>query len=258
LKVTVLGSGSSSGTPSVEAGWGACDPNEPKNRRLRPSVLVENSHKSLLIDTSPDLREQLLTTNIQHLDGVIYTHGHSDHLHGIDDLRGINRRMNAAIPVFGDTQTLSTISKRFPYVFEPVAEDASVYYKSTLHPQTAIHHGKCLDTCGFRVTPIDQDHGYLNTMGFRIDDFAYSTDLISMHDQGFEILNGIKVWMLGTFTDKPHPTHLHVDRALEWIERVKPERAYLTHLGFHLDYKTLQRKLPDNVFVAFDGLTFEV
>ena len=258
MRITVLGSGSSSGTPSVEAGWGACDPKNPKNRRLRPSILVEGGDKTVLIDTSPDLRQQLLTADIQHLDAVLYTHAHSDHLHGIDDLRGVNRRMNAAIPVFADAVTMQAIAQRFPYVFEPLAENATIYYKSTLEPQIEFAHGDTFLAGGFSVTAIEQDHGYINTMGFRMDDFAYSTDLIAMHEDGFDMLNGIKVWMLGTFTDKPHPTHLDVDRALEWIERVNPERAYLTHLGFGLDYEALQAKLPDNVFVAYDGLTFDV
>ena len=243
MRVTVLGSGSSAGTPSVEAGWGACDPNNPKNRRMRPSILVEGSGKTVLVDTSPDLREQLLAHDVHHLDAVLYTHGHSDHLHGIDDLRGVNRRMNAAIPVFADAVTLKSIDQRFPYVFEPLAEGALVYYKSTLEPQIEVTHAEPFLAGGFTVTPIEQDHGYLDTMGYRIDDFAYSTDLITMHKDGFDLLAGIKVWMLGTFSDKPHPTHLDVGRALEWIERVKPERAYLTHLGFGLDYETLQAQL---------------
>ena len=189
---------------------------------------------------------------------MLYTHAHSDHLHGIDDLRGINRRMRAAIPVFSDPVTLNSIAQRFPYVLEPLAEGATFYYKSTLEPQIAVNHGETFLAGGFSVTAIEQDHGYLNTNGFRIDDFAYSTDLIAMHEDAFDLLAGIKVWMLGTFTDKPHPTHLDVDRALEWIEQVKPERAYLTHLGYGLDYETLQAKLPDNVFVAYDGLVIDL
>ncbi len=258
MRVTVLGCGSSAGTPSVEAGWGACDPENPKNRRMRPSILVQGGGKSVLVDTSPDLREQLLRTEIEHLDAVLYTHAHSDHLHGIDDLRGINRRMGAAIPVFSDPVTLKSIAQRFPYVFEPLAEGATFYYKSTLEPQIAVHHGETFLAGGFSVTAIEQDHGYLNTNGFRIDDFAYSTDLITMHEDAFDLLAGVKVWMLGTFTDKPHPTHLDVDRALEWIEQVKPERAYLTHLGYGLDYAKLQAELPDNVFVAYDGMVIDL
>lgn len=258
MRVTVLGCGSSAGTPSVEAGWGQCDPNNPKNRRLRPSIFIEHEGKTLLIDTSPDLREQLITHDIKHIDAVLYTHAHSDHLHGIDDLRGINRLMNAAIPVYGDRKTLDTITQRFPYVFEALAEDATVYYKSTLEPKIEISHGEHFEAAGFSITAIDQDHGYVDSKGFRIGDFAYSTDLISMHEDGFAMLDGIKVWMIGTFSDKPHPTHLDVELALEWIKRVGPERAYLTHMGFYLDYETLQAKLPKNVFASYDGLIYDV
>ena len=258
MRITVLGCGSSAGTPSVEAGWGKCDPKNPKNRRLRPSVLVQGGGQSVLIDTSPDLREQLLTHEIRHLDAVLYTHAHSDHLHGIDDLRGINRLMNAAIPVFADAATLAAIDRRFPYVFEPLADEATIYYKSTLDPQIPVAHGDTVLAGGFSVTAIEQDHGYVNTLGFRLDDFAYSTDLITMPDDAFAMLDGVKVWMLGTFSDKPHPTHLDVDRALTWIERVRPERAYLTHLGFGLDYAALQAQLPDTVFVAYDGLVIDL
>lgn len=258
MRVTVLGCGSSAGTPSVEAGWGKCDPNNPKNRRTRPSILVQQDDKAVLVDTSPDLREQLLRHDIKHIDAVLYTHAHSDHLHGIDDLRGINRLMNAALPVYGDRATLSSVQSRFPYVFQPLAEDAAMYYKATLEPQVEVGHGETFTVADMSVTAIEQDHAYINTLGFRFGDFAYSTDLIAMHEDGFDMLAGIKVWMLGTFIDKPHPTHLDVDRALEWIERVGPERAYLTHLSFNLDYDTLQARLPENVFVAYDGMAIEV
>ncbi|MBF0248403.1 MAG: MBL fold metallo-hydrolase [Alphaproteobacteria bacterium] len=257
MRVTVLGCGSSAGTPSVEAGWGACDPDNPKNRRTRPSLFVEHAGKSILIDTSPDLREQLLRHDIRRIDAVLYTHAHSDHLHGIDDLRGINRLMSAAIPAYMDAQTHASIRERFGYVLEPLAEDATMYYKSTLIAHE-VRHGERFQAAGIEVTAIEQDHAYVGTLGFRIGDFAYSTDLIAMHEEGFDLLNGIKVWMLGTFTDKPHPTHLDVGRALEWIARVKPERAYLTHLSFGLDHQTLQDTLPDTVFVAYDGLGVDV
>ncbi|MCW8915557.1 MAG: MBL fold metallo-hydrolase [Magnetovibrio sp.] len=257
MRITVLGSGSSAGTPSVEAGWGKCDPTNPKNRRTRPSILVEDADKAVLVDTSPDLREQLIRHEIKHLDAVVYTHAHADHLHGIDELRGINRLMNAPIDAYGDAQTLKSIGERFGYVLQPLAPDAEMYYKSTLIPHE-IGHAQTFRAGGLNVTAIEQDHAYVSTYGLRFGDFAYSTDLIAMHEDGFDLLQGIKVWMLGTFNEGPHPTHLGVDQALEWIERIKPERAYLTHLSFHLDYDKLQGRLPDNVFVAYDGLQIEV
>ncbi|OEJ64665.1 MBL fold metallo-hydrolase [Magnetovibrio blakemorei] len=261
MRITVLGSGSSTGTPSVEAGWGKCDPKNPKNRRTRPSILVEDQiegvSKSVLVDTSPDLREQLLRHEIKHLDGVVYTHAHADHLHGIDDLRGINRLMNAPIEAFADAGTIASIQRRFGYVLEPLSPEATMFYKTTLNMH-AFHHGEAFNAGGLEVTAIEQDHAYMTTFGLRFGDFAYTTDLISMHEDGFELLKGIKVWMLGTFAATLHPTHLDVETALAWCERVKPERAYFTHLGFGLDFETLQAKLPKNIFVAYDGLTIEV
>lgn len=257
MRITVLGSGSSAGTPSIEAGWGKCDPNNPKNRRTRPSILVEDQGKRILVDTSPDLREQLLRHEIKHLDGVVYTHAHSDHLHGVDDLRGINRLMNASIPMYADGRTLKSIRDRFGYVLEPLAPDAEIYYKATMVPHE-IGHGQTFDIAGLSVRAIEQDHAYVNTYGLRFGDFAYSTDLIAMHEDGFDMLEGIKVWMLGTFNVGAHPTHLGVEQALKWIERIQPERAYLTHLSFHLDFETLQSRLPDNVFVCYDGMVIDV
>lgn len=257
MRVTVLGSGSSTGTPSIEAGWGKCDPNNPKNRRTRPSILVEDNGTAVLVDTSPDLREQLLRHEIKHIDSVVYTHAHADHLHGVDDLRGINRLMNRSIPAFADAATIASIRSRFPYVLEPLAPEATMFYKATLVAHE-FGHGDSFNAGGLDVTAIEQDHAYMNTYGLRFGDFAYSTDLIAMHEDGFDLLKGIKVWMLGAFTDKPHPTHLHIDRALEWIERVQPERAYLTHLSFGLDYETVQKRLPENVFMAFDGMTIDL
>jgi len=257
VRVTVLGCGSSTGTPSIEAGWGKCDPNNAKNRRTRPSILVEEGATAILVDTSPDLRQQLLRQDIKHLDGVVYTHAHADHLHGIDDLRGINRLMNAPIDAFADGATLASIRERFGYVLEPLADEATMYYKTTLRPHE-FSHGDTFQIRDVPITAIEQDHAYTKTFGLRFKNFAYSTDLIAMHEDGFDLLRGIKVWMLGTFTDRAHPTHLDIDRALEWCERVQPERAYFTHLGFGLDFETVQKRLPKNVFVAYDGLSIEL
>ncbi|MCK5547284.1 MAG: MBL fold metallo-hydrolase, partial [Rhodospirillaceae bacterium] len=178
MKITVLGCGSSSGTPSVEWGWGKCDPENPKNNRLRPSILVEDSGKSVLVDTSPDLRRQLLDFNIKSLDGVLLTHAHSDHLHGIDDIRAINRLINGPLTLFSSKETLETVAQRFAYVFEPLSEGAAFYYKATLEGQ-AVAPGNSFNvggiTSGINVMPIGQDHGFMDTLGFRFGDFAYST-----------------------------------------------------------------------------------
>ncbi len=256
MKVTILGSGSSGGIPIVGVGWGKCDPNNPKNRRFRPSILIQEGDTQFIVDTSPDLREQLLAAEVNHLDAVIYTHSHADHLNGIDDLRGINQAMAKNLPAYTDEATFKTIEERFGYVLEPLEPQAPHYYKPVLDKHV-ITSGDHFDIGSVRATAYDQDHGYTRTLGFRFNDFAYSTDLKEMSEKGFCILEGINVWVIGVFTDKPHWTHAHVDLALEWIERVNPERAILTHLGPRLDYDTLSASLPKGVEAAYDGMVLE-
>lgn len=256
MKVTILGSGSSSGTPSVGLGWGKCDPTNPLNRRLRPSILVEEGEGRLLVDTSPDLRQQLLNAEVDRLDAVLYTHGHADHLHGIDDLRALNRAMNRPLAAYADARTWEGIRRRFVYVLEPLREDATMYYKPTLVPHE-IQAGVPFRVGGIEVIPFDQDHGYSRTLGFRFGPVGYSTDLVEMTEEGFEALAGVAVWVLGVFSDDPHPTHVHVDKALEWIARVRPQRTVLTHLSPALDYAALKATLPEGVEPAYDGLVVE-
>jgi phosphoribosyl 1,2-cyclic phosphate phosphodiesterase len=256
MKVTILGCGGSSGTPAVGRGWGKCDPENSKNSRLRPSILVENGDTSLLVDTSPDLRQQMLNEDISRLDAVLFTHYHADHLHGIDDLRQINREMNAAIDTYADADTLDVIKKRFGYVLEPLAEDADMYYKPTLVPHVLKDRDQ-LTLGNIDIDVYQQDHGYCDTLGFRFGPIAYSTDVVELPDHAFEILKGVDTWIIGTLTDSTHPTHAHVDKALEWIDRIKPRRGVLTHLGFDFDYDTLKDRLPDQVEPAFDGMVLQ-
>ncbi|SCA55181.1 putative Metal-dependent hydrolase [Candidatus Terasakiella magnetica] len=253
MKITILGCGPSGGVPGIGPYWGACDPENPKNRRLRPSILVQDDTLSLLVDTSPDLRQQLLSVDYGHLDAVLYTHGHADHLHGIDDLRSINRQQNEALDIYLNQETLDDISQRFGYVLDPLAEGADVFYKPVLVPHV-VQTGQVFSVNETEVMPIVQDHGYCETIGFRIGDFAYSTDVVNMPEESFELLKGIKVWVIGTLIDTPHTTHADVDKALRWIERIAPQRAFLTHLGSGLDYNALTAKLPDHVRPCYDGL----
>ena len=253
MKVTILGCGPSGGVPGIGHVWGKCDPQNPKNRRLRPSILIENSDISLLVDTSPDIRQQLLNADLKSLDAVLYTHGHADHLHGIDDLRSINRLQSAPIDVFLNEETLKHIEQRFGYVLEPLAEGANVFYKPVLIPHL-VKSGIPFEVGGQSIMPILQDHGYCETIGYRIGDFAYSTDVVRMGEESFELLRGVKVWVIGTLIDKPHQTHADVDKALRWIKDISPERAFLTHLSVGLDYQALREKLPENVEPCFDGL----
>ncbi|MGE4562240.1 MAG: MBL fold metallo-hydrolase [Rhodospirillales bacterium] len=256
MRATILGSGSSGGVPVVGIGWGACDPGNPKNRRMRPSILIESGDTTVLVDTSPDLRQQLLDANVRRLDAVVYTHSHADHLHGIDDLRGINRAMNAPINAYGDANTLKHIADRFGYTLTPLPGDNVTYFKPTLNVHE-IMAGNSFDINCLTVDVFDQDHGYSRTLGLRFGPIGYSTDLVEMTNQGYDALAGVDTWIVGVFTDKPHKTHVHLAKALKWIERLKPRRAVLTHLGPDLDYEEVLKLVPDGVEAAFDGMVVE-
>lgn len=254
MKVTILGSGAAGGVPSISRGWGDCDPAQPRNRRRRPSILVEQGTTRILVDTGADCREQLLDAGVRHLSGVLYTHDHADHLHGIDDLREVNRAMQAPLPIFAAPEVAASIRQRFPYVLGSV-EDGQTIYKPMLEPH---------DICGpftvgdVAVVPYDQDHGYCRTLGFRFGEFAYSTDVVDLPEDSFAALDGITTWVVGCLTYNPHPTHAHLDKVLGWIERVKPRRAFLTHMTPTMDYETLRARLPAGIEPAYDGMVLDV
>jgi phosphoribosyl 1,2-cyclic phosphate phosphodiesterase len=253
MKVRILGCGGSGGVPLVGGVWGACDPAEARNRRRRASILVEDGATTLLIDTSPDLRAQLLDAGTKRLDAILFTHAHADHLHGIDDLRGMNRLMRAALPVYADRRTLAAIEERFGYVFRPL-ESGTSFYKPTLTPHAI--EGP-FTAAGIDVVPFVQDHGFTTTLGFRIGGMAYSTDVVDLDEAAFAVLAGIELWIVDCLRYEPHPTHSHLEKTLSWIARVKPRRAVLTHMDVPLDYATVRGKLPPGVEPGYDGLTLE-
>jgi len=253
MKVRILGCGGSGGVPLVGGVWGACDPAEPRNRRRRTSVLVEDGPTTLLIDTSPDLREQLLDAGTKRLDAVLFTHAHADHLHGIDDLRGMNRLMRTNLPVYADARTLAVIAERFDYVFRPLEEGAS-FYKPTLTEHVI---DGAFTVAGIDIVPFVQDHGFSKTLGFRIGGMGYSTDVVDLDETAFAALAGIELWIVDCLRYDPHPTHSHLEKTLSWIARVKPRHAVLTHMDVPLDYATLRGTLPAGVEPGYDGLTLE-
>jgi phosphoribosyl 1,2-cyclic phosphate phosphodiesterase len=256
MKVTILGCGPSWGVPLIGGDWGACDPANPKNRRRRASILVEERGKTILVDTSPDMRDQLLDAGLKRLDAVLFTHAHADHLHGIDDLRSINRLMRAEIPVYATRRTLDDIERRFGYVFAPVKPGlGTVYYKPLLRPEAI---SGPFDAAGIGVTPFAQNHGFSETTGFRFGRFAYSTDVIELDEAAFAALAGVEVWAVDCIRRQPHVTHSHLEKTLGWIARVKPRRAVLTHMDESLDYESLRRELPAGVEPGFDGMVLEV
>ncbi|MEO5374640.1 MAG: MBL fold metallo-hydrolase [Alphaproteobacteria bacterium] len=255
MRVTVLGCGGAGGVPTIGYGWGNCDPTNPRNRRRRPGILIEHGATKILVDTPPDLREQLLEAAVQRLDAVVYTHDHADHVHGIDDLREINRIMRAPIEVFAGPETLKGITSRFGYAFTP--HDLSKYpiYKPWL---LAREIGGSFGIDGLEVVPFEQDHGYMTSLGFRIGSMAYSTDVLRLSEEALAVLEGVPLWLVDCFTDREHFTHSHIAQTLDWIRRVRPGRAVLTHMGPRLDYDQLRAQLPPGVEPAYDGMVLEL
>ncbi|MGZ9035290.1 MAG: MBL fold metallo-hydrolase [Rhodospirillales bacterium] len=257
MRVVILGSGGSTGTPALDVGWGRCNPKDPRNRRTRPSILVEEGETRILVDTPPDLREQLLAAGVSALSAVLYTHAHADHLHGIDDLRSINRNIGAPLPVYADPVTLTVLRERFAYAVEPLPARARSFYKPTLDLHD-LGDGESFAIGSIAVTAFAQNHGFSTTVGYRFGDAAYTTDVVELSEAAFAILAGIDTWIIGTPVARPHPTHCHVGRALEWILRVRPRRAVLSHLGNDLDYAALAARLPQGAEPAYDGLSLEI
>lgn len=252
MKITVLGCGSSGGVPLIGNRWGACDPVEPRNRRSRASILVEDRGAKVLVDMSPDARTQLLACDLQDLTAVLFTHAHADHCHGIDDLRSINWMTGRPVDIFASPETMADLKARFPYALgEERQQGRSAFYK----PSVAAHEiDGPFEVGGIPVAPFAQRHGPMQSLGFRFGSFAYSTDVSELDDAAFAALEGVRYWIVDSVRREPHPTHTHLARTLEWIERVKPEAAWLTHMNETMDYRTLLNELPPHVRPAHDGL----
>jgi phosphoribosyl 1,2-cyclic phosphate phosphodiesterase len=261
LTVTILGCGSSGGVPRVGSGWGACDPAEPKNRRRRCSILVErrgpDGTTSVLVDTSPDLRDQLLDAGVRRLDAVLYTHDHADHMHGIDDLRPLVIHMRRRIPAYADTATSRVLHERFGYCFRtpPGSEYPPILDEHRLEAGTPV----TVDGPGGPVTglPFDMVHGSGRALGFRFDGLAYASDVSAMPDESLSALEGLDVLILDALRYTPHPTHFSVAEALALIAYVKPRRAVLTNLHTDLDHARLAAEIPEGIVPAFDGMRIE-
>jgi phosphoribosyl 1,2-cyclic phosphate phosphodiesterase len=262
LRFTILGCGSSGGVPRPALGWGECNPDNPKNRRRRTSLLVERRNGEgvtrVLVDTSPDLREQLLDAQVEWLDAVLYTHEHADHTHGIDDLRALFMRRRRPVDVYLDEPTSRVIRARFGYCFQspPGSEYPPIVTEHRLAPGESITiHG-----AGGPISalPILQEHGDIASLGFRFGGLAYSCDLSGLPSESVAALGKLEVWIVDALRYRPHPSHFSLDDALAWIERIRPGRAILTNLHSDLDYDALRTKLPPNVEPAYDGLTLGI
>ncbi len=234
--------------------WGACDPHNQKNRRKRASIAVQRNGTTLVVDTSPDLREQCLSAQITDIDAVLYTHDHADHTHGIDDLRPLARVNNALIDIYGDQETLDCLKSRFGYAFSSDEMKPDIY-RGFVSPHLINGPFQVGDIF---VHPFVQGHGYTTSLGYRFDKVAYSTDVVELDEKAFAVLDGIDTWIVDCLEKEPKPTHAHLAKTLEWIERVKPRKAYLTHMSPMLDYDALLRELPEGVEPAYDGLVIEI
>lgn len=255
MKITLLGCGSSGGVPTIGNVWGDCDPANPRNRRRRPSILVERGDARILVDTSPDMREQLLDAGAGRLDAVLYTHDHADHVNGIDDLRMVRRLTKRDIDVWAAPDVLERIATRFGYLFVGRA-DPEALYRPILLPHAIDGPFRA---GGIDVVPFVQDHGTCETLGFRFGRFAYSTDVVELPEASFAALEGVECWIVDSLRDgTAHPTHANLEATLRWIERVGPRRAVLTHMNHQADYETLRKRLPPGVEPGYDGLVLEV
>ncbi|MDX2265555.1 MAG: MBL fold metallo-hydrolase [Hyphomicrobiales bacterium] len=262
LKFTILGCGTSTGVPRVDGDWGACDPANPKNRRRRCALLIEKTGPrgvtTVLIDTGPDIHAQLQDARVQRIDGVLYTHDHADHTHGIDDLRILAYRMKKRIDVYYDAVTGAVLNKRFDYCFatQPGSTYPPILKGHLIAPGAAV----VIDGPGGPVEalPFIQRHGEIDSLGFRIGGFAYSSDVVDFPDASLPALAGLDVWVLDALRIQPHPSHLNVEQALEWVARMAPRRTIFTHMHIDLDYEALRASLPPGVEPAYDGMIIEL
>lgn len=254
---TILGCGSSGGVPRLGGHWGACDPQNPKNHRRRCSLLIEKAGPDgttrVMIDTSPDLRSQLLDANVGQLDAVVYTHPHADHVHGIDDLRMLVFNSREKLQVWADGETSNALLNRFGYIF--AQPKGSAY--PPICELNMIKGDVTITGAGgtMTLTPFDVIHGNIDSKGFRIGDLAYLPDASGIPEDTWPLLNNLDVWIVDSLRRDPHPSHSHLANTLQWIARAAPRRAILTNLHNDLDYATLQAETPDHIDAAYDMMT---
>ena len=256
MRFTILGCGSSGGVPRLGGHWGACDPENPKNRRRRCSLLVErdgpDGTTTVLIDTSPDMREQLLSADVSRLDGVLYTHEHADHVHGIDDLRMIVINMRERVNVWANSTTKASLLKRFDYVF--MQPEGSSY--PPILNLNDLDGDVTVEGPGGPITlkPFNANHGNIDALGFRIGDLAYLPDVVQFYDETWDALKDLDTLIIDALRRDPHPSHSHLENTLEWIEQLKPNHAVITNMHLDLDYDTVAAETADHITPAFDGM----
>jgi phosphoribosyl 1,2-cyclic phosphate phosphodiesterase len=252
-RITILGCGNSSGVPMANGWWGDCDPAEPRNRRRRSSILIERDETVVLVDAGPDFREQALSAGVTRLDAVIFTHAHADHSQGIDDLRAFVEYGGAPLPIYAYPEIIDQFRIRFSYMFGGAL--AGYYDKPFIEAREAPPR---LRIGALDFTLFAQDHTVCRTIGIRTGNFAYSTDVKSLSPEAFAALDGIDAWVIAAVRRQPHIAHAHLDQILDWIHRVGPSRAYLTHLNQSMDYRALLETLPAGIEPAYDGEVIEI
>ncbi len=253
MKITVLGSGTSSGVPTIGCSCAVCRSRDPRDNRLRPSILIELPDGNIVIDTTPDFRAQVLRAGVQRLDAIVYTHGHADHILGLDDVRPFNYHQGARIPIFASRPTFAIIERVFAYVFDNRA-------RSTYVPQLEVNliEDSPFEVLGLRFDPIPVTHGKDSIFGFRFANVAYLTDHSEIPESSLDRLRGLDVLFLDALRNRPHPTHSTVQTSIETAQRLQPRRTYFTHMSHELGHAATEALLPPGVFLAYDGLEINV
>ena len=262
MRVTLLGTGGSAGVPLIggadgSGNWGVCDPSEPRNQRTRTSIVIESDSGSrLLVDTSPEMRSQLLACRVPGVDAVLYTHAHADHITGLDDVRILNRIAGRPLDAFGTKATLEELGRRFGYAFRPWQPPGFFRPVMVAREVTA---GETVGIANMQVKLIDQDHGFSHSLGLRIGAFGYSTDVMNLDETALDALRGIDTWVVGCFLrHEVHKTHANLEQVLAWAKRLRPRRTVLTHIGTDMDWAWLRANLPTGVEPGYDGMRLEL
>lgn len=253
MKITLLGTGTSQGVPVIGCNCAVCRSGDERDKRLRVSILIQHGDINIVVDAGPDFRQQMLRAQVQHLEAILLTHEHNDHAIGLDDIRPFNQRSGQSLDVYALPRVADEVRRRFEYVFsDPIPGLPRIELKPII-PGEDLHIG------GLNITPLPVMHGRLPIVAFRIGNFAYLTDVKTVSDETFEKLAGIKYLIVNALHREPHPTHMNLEESLAFIEKLSPEKAWLTHMSHHMGLTAaVERELPPGVHIAYDGLTLEI